>query len=206
MSLIAIRLAAVVATAVLAVCSRLDAATMTTRRAPRRTSTVTTTEVVETTVATTTSRQPPHHDSAATTVERHHRPRSNDVTRRRRHRPADRARDWPAILAEDWHADSRPVRGARPGSRSSEYCVPATDCARRSSKLSSADTIAKGQHVEGQQPFTVVASQTCANSYEGASSPRHVVSVDVESIRRALSWSTQPGHGLDSVHRRRQSS
>ena len=108
-----VRLAAVVATAVLAVCAAGCSDDDDPSGAPS-TSTVTTTEDVETTVATTTSTAPRHHDHHH--HRRHQRPRCRRRLRRRRHRPTIA----PGRLAGDPHRavppTRRPLRRARPGS------------------------------------------------------------------------------------------
>ncbi len=63
--------------------------------------------------------------------------------------------DWEAILEE--LGRRRVALYAAPDlARIGEYCAPGTDCATRlETQLS--DAIAKGQHIEGQQPFDVIA-------------------------------------------------
>ena len=63
--------------------------------------------------------------------------------------------DWEAILEE--LARRRVALYAAPDvSRIGEYCAPDTDCAARlETQLS--DAVAKRQHIEGQQPFDVIA-------------------------------------------------
>jgi hypothetical protein len=76
------------------------------------------------------------------------------------------ADDWPAILTE---LSRRQVAlyAAPDLSRIGEYCMPATDCARQL-EAQLGDYIARGEHVEGQQPFTVVAVEKVL---EGEPSP-----------------------------------
>jgi hypothetical protein len=74
--------------------------------------------------------------------------------------------DWPAILTE--LSRRRVTLYAAPDlSRIGEYCVPSTECAAQL-EAQLGDAIARGQHIEGQQPFTVVAIEKVL---EGEASP-----------------------------------
>ena len=84
--------------------------------------------------------------------------------------------DWPAILTE--LSRRRVALYAAPDlSRIGEYCVPTSDCARQL-EAQLGDAIAKGQHIEGQQPFTIVAVE---NVLEGEPSPLGTLT-DVELV------------------------
>lgn len=62
--------------------------------------------------------------------------------------------DWPAILNE--LSRRRVALYAAPDlTRIGEYCMPATDCAA-SLEAQLGDYIARGEHIEGQKPFTIV--------------------------------------------------
>ena len=173
-----VRLAAVVATAVLAVCAAGCSDDDDPSGAPS-TSTVTTTEDVETTVATTTSTVPP--TTHTTHHRRHQRPRCRRRLRRRRRLPRSRPttgrRSSPSC-----HADRVALYAAPDLARIGEYCVPASDCARQL-EAQLGDAIAKGQHIEGQQPFTIVASRRSWRASRPPLGARH---------RRRSSWSDRP--------------
>ena len=63
--------------------------------------------------------------------------------------------DWEAILEE--LGRRRVALYAAPDlARIGEYCAPGTDCATRL-ETQLGDAIARGQHIEGQQPFDVIA-------------------------------------------------
>ena len=151
MSFHRVRLAAVVATVVLAVCAAGCSDDDDPSGAPS-TSTVTTTEVVETTVATTTSTAPPTTPPPPSTAPTTTVPMTSPPSTTP---PTIAPDDWPAILTE---LSRRQVAlyAAPDLSRIGEYCAPGTDCATRlETQLS--DAIARGLHVEGQQPFDVIA-------------------------------------------------
>jgi hypothetical protein len=76
------------------------------------------------------------------------------------------ADDWPAILTE--LSRRRVALYAAPDvSRIGEYCVPTSDCARQL-EAQLGDYIARGEHIEGQQPFSVVSVEKVL---EGEPSP-----------------------------------
>ena len=74
--------------------------------------------------------------------------------------------DWEAILDE--LSRRRVSLYAAPDlARIGEYCMPATECAAQL-EAQLGDYIARGEHIEGQQPFTVVAVE---NVLQGDPSP-----------------------------------
>lgn len=84
--------------------------------------------------------------------------------------------DWPAILTE--LSRRRVSLYAAPDlTRIGEYCMPATECAAQL-EAQLGDYIARGEHVEGQRPFTVVAVE---NVLQGDPSPAGTL-VDVVFI------------------------
>ena len=79
------------------------------------------------------------------------------------------ADDWPAILTE--LARRRVALYAAPNlSRIGEYCAPDSDCAQRlATQLG--DYINRGEHIEGQHPFTVVEVLQASLSEEDPAAP-----------------------------------
>jgi hypothetical protein len=155
-----VRLAAVVAAAVLAVCTAGCSDDDDPSGAPS-TSTVTTTEDVETTAAATTSTAPPTTPPPSTAPTTTVPPTSPPPTTP----PTIAMGDWSSILTE--LSRRRVSLYAAPDlSRIGEYCMPATDCeAQLQAQLG--DAIARGQHIEGQQPFTVVSIERVLEGQPG---------------------------------------
>jgi hypothetical protein len=145
-----VRYAPVVAVAVLAIsaaaCSDDDDPTV----AASTSTAVVTTEAVETTLAVTSSTAPPTTTPPSTAPTTTAPATSAPATTPSSIAPGD----WPAILTE---LSRRQVAlyAAPDLSRIGEYCMPATNCADNL-QAQFGDMINRGEHVEGQQPFTVI--------------------------------------------------
>ena len=101
-------------------------------------------------------------------------------------------------------------RGARPASsrayaapdlsRIGEYCAPGSDCATRL-ETQLGDAIAKGQHIEGQQPFDVVE---IVQASVGEPSDRRtglatVLFIVAQTLRRRRGSSMPPATSIDEL-------
>jgi hypothetical protein len=145
-----VRYAPVVAVAVLAIstaaCSDDDDPTV----AASTSTAVVTTEAVETTLGATTSTAPPTTTPPSTAPTPTVPATSAPATTPLSIAPGD----WAAILTE--LSRRRVALYAAPDlSRIGEYCMPATNCADNL-QAQFGDMINRGEHVEGQQPFTVI--------------------------------------------------
>ena len=129
--------------------------------------------------------RPPPSTAPTTTVQRRHR--------RRRHRP--RSRPTTGRRSSTELSRRRVALYAAPDlARIGEYCMPATDCADQL-QAQLGDAIARGEHIEGQQPFDVIAIERCSMARPSPGRRRH---------RRRIRRRSRPPPARSDRRRRRQ--